>query len=129
MRSFDNISKYQYQLPYFVLLLALTPFIFNLSLFQLGGKQLIPSEYLIDISRFEVLTYDQIIKGTLSEPKAPEIKMSSIAPSSEKVRVPTVTFSQIFRFTTLSNLVGRFMDFHLCSIIFGVSTCSILATL
>ncbi|MFC4700699.1 hypothetical protein ACFO4O_11050 [Glaciecola siphonariae] len=64
------------ELPRFVLLLSLTPFILDLSLFQIGNADYAPSEYLIDPLRFESLSYEQLSDYNGEPPIAPNAKVS-----------------------------------------------------
>ncbi|WP_395345054.1 hypothetical protein PN836_009560 [Ningiella sp. W23] len=62
---------------HFVLLLSLTPFIFNLSLFKIGHQNFVASEYLIDPLRFEGLNYAQLNAGELEKPIPPKVDIDS----------------------------------------------------
>ena len=60
----------------FVLLLALTPFIFNLSLFDFGNTQSVASKYQINPDRFIGLSYEELSAGKPSIPVKPKIKVN-----------------------------------------------------
>ena len=59
------------QISVFVLLLSLTPFLFDLSLFTIGKPALVPSEYLIDPLRYEGQSYDDLSGSSVSNSKLP----------------------------------------------------------
>ncbi|MGH1441310.1 MAG: hypothetical protein ACRBBR_14435 [Cellvibrionaceae bacterium] len=61
----------------FVLLLTLTPFIFSLSLYDLGDSDNIASKYLIDPDRFDSLSYEELVSGGNKVPKKPFVRVSS----------------------------------------------------
>lgn len=92
----------------FVLLLTLTPFIFSLSLYDLGDSDNIASKYLIDPDRFDSLSYDELITGGKGPPTKPEL--DKLSPEHrEDIRKLTGKSPEALCLTKIEN-PGKFRD-------------------